>query len=249
MSASAKAAALSHTIIAIREGALSDYKTMVATLANGAEVETSDLVSVCLVAGRSLDEMKSDVDRLATRRELVAKLATVPELSTAALKASGEVEQLRKERSLTLRLLDSKIEIAAAASAEANRLLSLASEAATKLRSTADPALKDQLSALATEQRAASAKLRELRERETGLAADAEVDIPPLSDQVREHSDWPPEEADRAARRRDHKAAVEKKEFASGELDRVRSEIGSLTSRVAAIESERAAIDAQTLVP
>jgi hypothetical protein len=125
----------------------------------------------------------------------------------------------------------------------------LASGAATKLRDTADPSLKEQLSMLEAERRTVSAKLRELRERETGLAADAEVDIPPLSDKVREHSGWPREEADREARRRDHKTAVEKREFAARELDRVRAELGTLTARIAEIDIGSAEVNAAMLTP
>ena len=129
----------SATIEAVREAALIDYKTLVENLADGQEVDTADLTSVRLVAGRSLIELETDVDRLAIRRELATKLARLPDLAAAATAASAELDRLRRERTSTISLLDSKIEAANVALTEANRQVAAASDASAKLRASADP--------------------------------------------------------------------------------------------------------------
>jgi hypothetical protein len=102
---------------------------------------------------------------------------------------------------------------------------------------------------LETERKNASAKLRQQRERELQLAEDAATVISPLSDEVLRSSSWAPEEASRAAARRKHKSATEKKENAARELDRVRDAIRELTSLLATIDSERTTIEREMLVP
>lgn len=139
------------------------YHALVRALADEEEVNATVVMEDVVAAGRTLDDLRADVDLLLRRRQLAAMLGTLPEIERARTAAISRVESLTAERDATVARLDLKIRAAEAEVENATRQARQAKDARAELLKTAPEELKSHIQELTAAHAKAIAEVERLR--------------------------------------------------------------------------------------
>ncbi|WP_437201988.1 hypothetical protein [Planctomicrobium sp. SH664] len=141
------------------------YQQLVLAIADGKKVREDEILPAIGDAGRSLEQLESDVDRLLRRREWSATIAEKPAVEAAIQKfsqrrtaAEEKMRQARRDHEAELAQIDSEI-------LKLNARMAKIQDAYRGLAQTADPEVGRQSTRVGLEIRPLQDRLGQLKQR------------------------------------------------------------------------------------
>jgi hypothetical protein len=211
-----------------------EYRELVAALSLDEQVAADVVLQVVGDAGRTLDQLGQDVERLVARREYAAALEGREAAEAVAQLVAEDLEQLLKRRQAAIEEFDRQIGEARARHALAIENVRAAKAAHKQLMDTADPDLLARRRDLYAAREQADKNLTALRQDLARFEAAAAVKIPDIDASVK-HDPYAHERGQRDEGRR--------------LAERTKPRVQAAAAEVARIDAELAEVNRQILVP
>lgn len=223
----------------LRTDAGQSYELLVASIAEGEDIDVGTVLTVCDAAGRTPEQLRTAVERLTERRRLAGELAR-GDADAERRAAVEDLEQLERQRTEVLKDLDRRIRAARERSEASLRGVTAAKAARRRLIETAAPELVERHRM--TEERAAAAATRvdQLRRKIDDVNKDATRPLPPKptwDDRLMRDKSIEPNARER-----------EEIEKAQQEVERLRGELVEAEAEAALLRTQTAAAFAALLV-
>lgn len=254
----------------LKADAAADYRALVESLAGGEEVFTAEMVETHTAAGgkveevttsldvllaieaagKTLDDLKADVRLLVRRRDLAAVLAGQAEAEEDRATAQRVVDTLIADRDAAVAAINLKINVAAVEVEQATARVREAKAARAELTATADPVIRQRITALNAKREPAVAEVARHKAEVDRLATIAARPLPSERDEAR--NPYPQDIAGERRRKDDReemREAVETRRRAEGDLVLARGRFEAADARLKELLVEIAREQASMLVP